>query len=118
MLIVVCVCGLGIDFVFVNEPTPTYSFAAFENSKTIVAHLEEVVANLYLKSGPLFESWSSWSVSYSTRIKFDKDHGKIAEMKVTTPVACPMEEAAELVWQDQNGHRPDPQKWARRVSFW
>ncbi|KAG2790086.1 hypothetical protein PC129_g11932 [Phytophthora cactorum] len=81
----------GIDFVFCNTPTSTYSFTAFENSTAIVNHLESV------------------------RIKFDKERGKVAEMKATTSVAGPMEEAAKLVWVEQNGQRPDPQKWARRM---
>ncbi|KAG6945562.1 hypothetical protein JG688_00016498 [Phytophthora aleatoria] len=106
----------GIDFVFCNTPASTYSFTAFENSTAIVSHLEEVVANLHMKSGALFESWpSSSSIGFSVRIKFDKERGKVAEMKATTPMACPMEEAAKLVWVEQNGQRPDPQKWARRM---
>ncbi|KAL4087991.1 hypothetical protein PRIC1_012421 [Phytophthora ramorum] len=105
----------GIEFVFETKPTPSYFFSAFENSKAIIGHLEELVVKMYLASGPLFESWSSSSLGYSMQTKFDKQRGKIAEMKATTPVACPMEVAAEVVWQEQNGHRPDPQKWAQRT---
>ncbi|POM72961.1 Hypothetical protein PHPALM_10241 [Phytophthora palmivora] len=103
----------GLDFVFGNEPTPDHSFAAFENSKAIAGHLEQVVSNLYLESGSVFDSWSSSAISYSMRTKFDKKRGKVAEMKATTPVTCPMEVAADLMWQEQSGHRPDPRKWAR-----
>ncbi|KAL4165591.1 hypothetical protein KRP22_014301 [Phytophthora ramorum] len=81
----------GIEFVFETKPTPSYFFSAFENSKAIIGHLEELVVKMYLASGPLFESWSSSSLGYSMQTKFDKQRGKIAEMKATTPVACPME---------------------------
>ncbi|KAG6572572.1 uncharacterized protein IUM83_17630 [Phytophthora cinnamomi] len=105
----------GINFVFGNEPTPTHSFTAFENSKAIAGHLEQLVGELYLRSGSVFESWSSSAISYSLRFKFDQKRGKVAEMKATTPVGCPMEAAADLTWQEQSGQLPDPQKWTRRM---
>ncbi|KAL3670953.1 hypothetical protein V7S43_004138 [Phytophthora oleae] len=105
----------GLDFVFGNEPTPTHSFAAFENSKAIAGHLEKLLGTLYLESGSLVDSWGSSAISYSMCMKFDKKRGRVAEMKATTPVACPVEEAAHLMWLQQCGHRPDPLKWARRM---
>ncbi|KAJ8576131.1 hypothetical protein ON010_g3081 [Phytophthora cinnamomi] len=110
-----CELVQGINFVFGNEPTPTHSFTAFENSKAIAGHLEQLVGELYLRSGSVFESWSSSAISYSLRFKFDQKRGKVAEMKATTPVGCPMEAAADLTWQEQSGQLPDPQKWTRRM---
>ncbi|ETK81323.1 hypothetical protein L915_13172 [Phytophthora nicotianae] len=105
----------GFDFVFGTTPVSPYSFAAFENSKAITDHLQVVVDNLYLTSESLFEPLASSSTGYSVRTTFDKERGKVAEMKATTPVACSMEETAKSVWLEQNGHQPDPQKWARRM---
>ncbi|KAG1692526.1 hypothetical protein DVH05_025278 [Phytophthora capsici] len=105
----------GLDFVFGNEPTPTLSFDAFENSKAITGHLEKLLPTLHLESGPLLESWGPSTISYRMGTKFEQKRGRVTEMKATTPVACTMEEAAELMWLEQSGHRPDPLKWARRV---
>ncbi|ETL30283.1 hypothetical protein L916_16719, partial [Phytophthora nicotianae] len=103
----------GTDFVFSCEPTPGYSFAAFENNRAIVGHLEQLVGKLYLESGSLLDSWSSSSMNYSMNVQYDEQkHSKVAEMKATTPVACSMEVAADVMWREQSGQRSDPQKWA------
>ncbi|ETI36631.1 hypothetical protein L914_16642 [Phytophthora nicotianae] len=107
----------GTDFVFSCEPTPGYSFAAFENNRAIVGHLEQLVGKLYLESGSLLDSWSSSSMNYSMNVQYDEQmHSKVAEMKATTPVACSMEVAADLMWREQSGQRSDPQKWAHIIS--
>ncbi|RLN49697.1 hypothetical protein BBJ28_00005028 [Nothophytophthora sp. Chile5] len=106
----------GMEFVFENQPTFRHSFAAFENSKAIMAHLEEKVAKLYLDSGCVFKSGPPPSTSSSMAIKHDKHRGKTAEMILTTPMACPMEMAAALIWKDLNVHRQCPEKWTRYVN--
>ncbi|RLN47541.1 hypothetical protein BBJ28_00002930 [Nothophytophthora sp. Chile5] len=103
----------GMELVFENQPTPSRSFAAFENSKAIMAHLEEKVAKLYLDSGCVFKSGPPPLTSSSMTIKHDKHRGKTAEMISTTPMACPMEMAAALLWKDLNAHRQCPEKWTR-----
>eukprot|EP00644_Phytophthora_capsici_P008677 jgi/Phyca11/111712/e_gw1.20.564.1 len=105
----------GLDLVFGDEPTPNLSFAAFENSKAITGHLENLLTTLYLETGSHFDSWGSSAISFSMQMKFEKKRGRVAEMKATTPVACTIEEAAELMWLEQSGHRPDPLKWTRRM---
>ncbi|KAE8961233.1 hypothetical protein PR001_g30108 [Phytophthora rubi] len=103
----------GIDFVFGNEPTSTYSFAAFENSKSIVNHLQQKVAQLYLDSGSVFQGGPPSTVCCSMQMKHDAVFGMTAEALATTPMLCPMEVAADICWKDLSIHRPCPEKWAR-----
>ncbi|KAF4317112.1 hypothetical protein BBO99_00007010 [Phytophthora kernoviae] len=103
----------GLDFVFGNEPTSRYSFAAFENNKAIMDHLEQKVAQHYLDSDSLFQSGSPPVISCSTQIKINKKLGKTAENLSTTPVDYPMEVAAEIAWKDLTNHQPCPEKWAQ-----
>ncbi|KAG7377224.1 hypothetical protein PHYBOEH_000984 [Phytophthora boehmeriae] len=105
----------GLDFVFGNEPTSRYSFNAFENSKAIVEHLEQKVAQHYLDSGSLFQSGQPPVISCSTQIKLHRTLGKTAENLSTTPMDCPMEAAAEIAWKYLTIHRPCPEKWARCI---
>ncbi|KAE9293626.1 hypothetical protein PR003_g24461 [Phytophthora rubi] len=103
----------GIDFVFGNEPTSTYSLAAFENSKSIVNHLQQKVAQLYLDSGSVFQGGPPSTVCCSMQMKHDAVFGMTAEALATTPMLCPMEVAADICWKDLSIHRPCPEKWAR-----
>ncbi|KAG3017782.1 hypothetical protein PC128_g22009 [Phytophthora cactorum] len=106
----------GINFVFGNEPTSRYSFAAFENSKSIMDHLEQNVAKLYLDSGTVFPSGPPPSTSCSMQMKHIKGLGMTAEALSTTPVPCPMEVAAEICWKDLSIPRPCPEKWVRCIN--
>ncbi|KAG6572582.1 uncharacterized protein IUM83_17629 [Phytophthora cinnamomi] len=103
----------GIDFVFGNEPTSRYSFAAFENSKSIMDHLEQKVANLYLDSNSIFQAEPTTTISCSMQMKYKEILGITAEALSTTPMLCPMEVAADICWKDLTVHRPCPEKWAR-----
>uniref|UniRef100_H3GPV5 M96 mating-specific protein family n=1 Tax=Phytophthora ramorum TaxID=164328 RepID=H3GPV5_PHYRM len=107
----------GFEFVFGNEPTSTYSFAAFENNKSIVDHLEQKVVKLYLDSGSVFQTAGPPpSVSCSMQMKHDKVRGMTAEALSTTPMLCPMEVAADICWKDLSIPRSCPEKWARCVK--
>ncbi|KAL3670952.1 hypothetical protein V7S43_004137 [Phytophthora oleae] len=103
----------GIDFVFGNEPTSSYSFAAFENSKSIMDHLEQKVAKLYMDSHVIFQNDAPSSISCNMQMKHITTLGMTAEALSTTPVLCPMEVAADICWKDLSVHRPCPEKWAR-----
>jgi hypothetical protein len=105
----------GIDFVFGNEPTARYSFAAFENNKCIMDHLEQKVAQLYVDSGSVFQAGPPPMIRCSMQIRFDKVLGKTAEALATTPMTCPMEVAADICWKDLSIPRPCPEKWTRCV---
>ncbi|GMF16588.1 unnamed protein product [Phytophthora lilii] len=107
----------GIDFVFGNEPTSRYSFAAFENSKSIMDHLEQKVAKLYLDSGSIFQGEPPPTVSYTMQMKHNRQLGMTAEALSTTAVLCPMEVSADICWKDLSIARPCPEKWARCVRI-
>ncbi|GMF66673.1 unnamed protein product [Phytophthora fragariaefolia] len=103
----------GIDFVFGNEPTSRYSFTAFENSKSIMDHLEQRVSKLYLDSDSVFEDEALTSIACSTGMKHKEVLGMTAEALSMTPMLCPMEVAADICWKDLSIPRPCPVKWAR-----
>ncbi|ETL34748.1 hypothetical protein F442_13347 [Phytophthora nicotianae P10297] len=103
----------GMDFVFGNEPTSRYSFTAFENNKSIIDHLEQKVAQLYLDSETVFQSGPPPSISCSMQMKYIEAFGMTAEALSTTPVPCSMEVAADICWKDLSIPRPCPEKWAR-----
>ncbi|KAG7378016.1 hypothetical protein PHYPSEUDO_010700 [Phytophthora pseudosyringae] len=106
----------GIDFVFGNEPTSRYSFAAFENSTSIVDHLEQKVAELYLDSGSVFQAGTLSTIACSMQMKHVSGLGMTAEALSTTPVQCPMEVAADICWRDLSVPRPCPEKWAQSMK--
>ncbi|KAG1712524.1 hypothetical protein DVH05_000267 [Phytophthora capsici] len=106
----------GIDFVFGNEPTSSYSFAAFENNKSTIYHLEEKVAKLYADSHSVFQNESSSSVSCSMQTKYISNLGMTAEAVSITPVLCTMEAAADICWKDLSIPRPCPEKWGRSMK--
>ncbi|RLN47545.1 hypothetical protein BBJ28_00002934 [Nothophytophthora sp. Chile5] len=66
----------------------------------IMAELEERTQNLYLHSDSVFQPGQPSSISFRVEVKHDEHRGKIMELLAITPMACPIENAADLVWSE------------------
>ncbi|KAG6962064.1 hypothetical protein JG687_00007339 [Phytophthora cactorum] len=69
-------------------------------STATIMKLENEVAMLYLDSVSQFPVGSSSKVSMSIKTKRNSVHGDSVEMLSTTPLPCPVDSAAQLVWKD------------------
>ncbi|RLN47542.1 hypothetical protein BBJ28_00002937 [Nothophytophthora sp. Chile5] len=114
----------GMDFVFANQPMPgpypptmnsptaRTVLSDMDNSRPIIAELEKLVENLYLDSRTVFKSTlQPPAISCDMQIKQDSRRGKTIEFVTTTPMACSMQEASDIIWEELTIHREYPDKF-------
>ncbi|RLN86199.1 hypothetical protein BBJ28_00016087 [Nothophytophthora sp. Chile5] len=100
-----------------NNPTARTVLSEMDNSRPIIAELEKLVENLYLDSRTVFESTQQPpAISCDMQIKQDSRRGKTIEFVTTTPMACSMHDASEIIWEELTTHREYPDKFYHFVS--
>jgi hypothetical protein len=90
--------------------TPKLQFHA-DLSDAELAELEATTASLYMRTPSLFPPLQGRpTVSFSTKDKYDDPLGTYIEITSTTPMACPLHIAAELLWEGTTKGSQDPEK--------
>ncbi|KAL3670591.1 hypothetical protein V7S43_003784 [Phytophthora oleae] len=90
----------GMDFVFNVQDIPDRRLQPLDFSDAILAELSDSLGKLRLEAGkvlPVMEGNPS-SITCSSQNKYHKSGGTCVETTSTTPLACPMQKAAEFLW--------------------
>ncbi|KAG1692517.1 hypothetical protein DVH05_000257 [Phytophthora capsici] len=115
----------GMDYVF-SSPSGVGNLlsVASENEPAadvgehIRKELEELVQSIYKRYKTNFKATTQTpAISCDMRVKRDAKRGKIVEFVTTTPMACGVEEAGEIVWKELTTYRDYPGKTYKYVSF-
>ncbi|KAL3673019.1 hypothetical protein V7S43_002316 [Phytophthora oleae] len=104
----------GMELLCRLEPmTTVISSTEFKIDLTdvVFAELEMTTATLYMKTNTMFPPLQGQPmVSFSTKDKNEDPLGAYIEITTTTPMACPLHVAAEILWEGTSKGSKDPEK--------
>lgn len=87
-------------------------------SDAVLAELEMTATALYMRTNSLFPPLQSQPpVSFSTQDKQSDHLGTYIKTTTTTPMACPLHIATEILWRGTTKESQDPEKVPRFVSW-
>eukprot|EP00644_Phytophthora_capsici_P007947 jgi/Phyca11/575673/estExt2_Genewise1.C_PHYCAscaffold_770081 len=93
----------GMELLCRLEPmTHVISSTAFKIDLTdvVLAELEMTIATLYMKTNTMFPPLQGQPVvSFTTKDRNEDPLGTYIEIATTTPMACPLHVAAEILWE-------------------
>jgi len=95
-----------------NQPALHESPSSAYVGVNVMSELEKSMRILYLESESVFRPKDDAvvAITCSTETKFEPGVGTFIDLNTTTPMACTVEEASKLVWDEVNSKRKYPDK--------